>query len=115
MQYMEVPLSIELYLYPTQSFTDVLETLDPTEQYKGTPLEILDAYERQLKRYNIRVCGPEVMTVDKFFQSRETLILFPEYIRRSLKKDLTELEIVELGCLLKNFSPETDEINEEES
>lgn len=114
MQYMEVPLSIELYTYPTKSFTDVLEMLDPTEQYRGTPLEILDAYERQLKRYNIRVCGPGVMTVDKFFQSRETLILLPEYIRRSFKRDLSEIEIIELGSLLKNFQPITDEFSEEE-
>ena len=114
MLYTDISLSIELYTYPNKSFTDILETLDPSTQYEGTPLHMLDAYERQLKRYNIKICGPNVMTVDKFFQSRETLILFPEYIRRAFKKDLTELKIIELGCLLRNFQPETNEVDEEE-
>ena len=114
MLYTDISLSIELYTYPNKSFTDILETLDPSTQYEGTPLHMLDAYERQLKRYNIKICGPHVDNVNKFFQSRETLILLPEYIRRSFKRDLSEIEIIELGSLLKNFQPVTDEFSEEE-
>ena len=52
-------LKLEKGLYATgRSFTDALESLDPTENYRGTPLGELDAYQRQLKRFDIRVTGP---------------------------------------------------------
>ena len=51
-------IRLEKGLYTTgRSFTGALEALDPTEQYKGTALEGLDAYQRQLKRFDIRVSG----------------------------------------------------------
>ena len=39
------------------SFTRTLEELDPSERYRGTPMEGLDAFQRQLKRFDIRVKG----------------------------------------------------------
>ena len=49
-------IRIEKSLYTTgKSFTQALEALDPSENYKGTSLEGLDAYERQLKRFDIKV------------------------------------------------------------
>ena len=35
----------------------VLEKLDPSENYRGTALEGLDAFSRQLKRFDIKVKG----------------------------------------------------------
>ena len=40
-----------------KSFTQVLEAADPSENYRGTPLEGLDAFQRQLKRFDIHVKG----------------------------------------------------------
>lgn len=46
-------IKIEKGLYTTgKSFTQALEALDPSENYKGTSLEGLDAFERQLKRFD---------------------------------------------------------------
>ena len=39
------------------SLTHTLEELDPSENYRGTALEGLDAYQRQLKRFDIKVKG----------------------------------------------------------
>ena len=49
-------LKLEKGLYTTgKSFTQALEQIDPSENYAGTPLEGLDAYQRQLKRFDIKV------------------------------------------------------------
>lgn len=37
-----------------KGFLAELESIDPSENYKGTSLEGLDAFERQLKRFDIR-------------------------------------------------------------
>ena len=50
------------------SFTRTLEELDPGERYRGTPLEGLDAFQRQLKRFDIHVKGAGSDQVEKFFQ-----------------------------------------------
>ena len=53
-------LTIEKGMYGRSGsgLTKTLEKLDPSENYKGTPLEGLDAFERQLKRFDIKVSGP---------------------------------------------------------
>ena len=79
-------IKIEKSLYTTgKSFTQALEKLDPSENYKGTELEGLDAYERQLKRFNIKVSGKDCDTVSKFFQTSDSAVLFPEFVSRSIK------------------------------
>ena len=66
-------IRIEKSLYTTgKSFTQALEALDPSENYKGTSLEGLDAYERQLKRFDIKVSGENCDTVSKFFQTTDS-------------------------------------------
>ena len=40
-------------------FSDQLEKLDPSAAYAGTELAGLDAFQRQLKRFDIRVSGPK--------------------------------------------------------
>ena len=78
-------LKLDKGLYTSsKGFTKALEEVDPSENYKGTELEGLDAYERQLKRYNIKVSGPNSDTVSKFFQSSNSATLFPEYVSRAV-------------------------------
>lgn len=79
-------IKLEKGMYATsgKTFTQALEELDPTENYKGSSLEGLDAYERQLKRFNIKVNGSDSDVVDKFFQTTDSQVLFPEYISRAV-------------------------------
>ncbi len=80
-------ITLEKGLYTTgKSFTSVLEELDPSENYIGTPLEGLDAYQRQLKRFDIKVSGPGSDTLEKFFKTQNAAVLFPEYISRSIRQ-----------------------------
>ena len=53
------------------SFAKTLEELDPSEGYRGTPLEGLDAFQRQLKRFGIHVKGADSDPVEKFFHTTE--------------------------------------------
>ena len=53
----EIKLDKGMYSEAGKGFSQVLEELDPSENYKGTPLEGLDAFQRQLKRFDIQVRG----------------------------------------------------------
>ena len=53
----EIRLEKGMYSEVGKSFEQVLEALDPSENYRGTPYEGMDAYQRQLKRFDIRVRG----------------------------------------------------------
>lgn len=83
-----------MYHEAGKSFTQVLEKLDPSEQYRGTALEGLDAYQRQLKRFDIRVKGAGSDLVDKFFSTSQSAVLFPEYIARAVKAGMEEANIL---------------------
>ena len=88
-------LKLEKELYTTgKSFTQALESIDPSENYIGTELEGLDAYQRQLKRFDIKVSGSNSDTVSKFFQTSDSSALFPEYVARAVRQGLTEADIV---------------------
>ena len=89
-----IKLEKGMYGQNGQSFTGTLEKLDPSEQYTGTPLERLDAYQRQLKRFDIRVKGAGSDSVGKFFQTFESAVLFPEYIARSVRQGMEERSIL---------------------
>ena len=67
--YNDIKLEKGLYNLSGRSFTAALEELDPSSAYAGTPLEKLDAFERQLKRFNIRISGQDCDCVEKFFSS----------------------------------------------
>lgn len=84
--YNDVRLEKGMYNLSGKNFTAALEELDPSAAYIGTELESLDAFERQLKRYNIRVNGEECDCVEKFFNSTESAVLFPEYVKRCITK-----------------------------
>ena len=73
-----------------KSFTQVLEAADPSENYKGTPLEGLDAFQRQLKRFDIHVKGSRSDVVEKFFRTSESAVLFPEFVSRVVRQGMAE-------------------------
>lgn len=96
MAYFEnISLEKGMYHVPGKSFTQVLEELDHSENYRGTPLEGLDAYQRQLKRFDIKVGGPESGSVESFFQCGSSAALFPEYVARAVKLGMEEDNKVE--------------------
>ena len=88
MNYNNIKLEKDMYNVCNKSFTDVLEELDPSEQYRGTELENLDAYQRQLKRFGIKVSGPNCDNVEKFFLNPLSAVLFPEFINKKKKKGI---------------------------
>ena len=89
-----VRLEKGMYHEAGRSFTQVLEKLDPSEQYRGTALEGLDAYQRQLKRVDIRVKGAGSDVVEKFFKTAQSAVLFPEYIARAVKAGMEEANVL---------------------
>ncbi len=74
----------------TNGFLSELERIDPNENYKGTSLEGLDAFERQLKRFDIKLKGAGSSTVDKFFATTDSAVLFPEYVSRAVRQGIEE-------------------------
>ena len=83
-----ISLEKGMYAVPGKSFTQVLEELDHSDQYRGTSLEGLDAYQRQLKRFDIKVSGPGSSTVEKFFSAAGSAALFPEYVARAVAQGM---------------------------
>ncbi len=77
-----------------KTFAQKLEEIDPTAGYKGTEHDGLDAFQRQLKRFGIRVKGAKSDVVEKFFQTTESAVLFPEFIARMVREGLEEKNIL---------------------
>lgn len=122
-------IKLEKGLYTTgKSFTAALEELDPTENYKGTALEGLDAYERQLKRFDIKVSGSNSDPVSKFFATTDSSALFPEYVARAVRTGIesnaivddvvatvTEIDSMDYRSIKTNFTDDDitlEEVNE---
>ena len=105
MAYDQIRLEKGMYRESDSSFTQVLERLDPSENYRGTPLEKTDAFQRQLKRFDIRVKGAGSDRVEKFFSTYESAVLFPEFVARVVRQGMEE------GDLLKNIVASTTEID----
>ena len=89
-----VKLEKGMYNHMGRTFSQVLEEQDPSEQYKGTAIEGLDAFQRQLKRFDIKVKGAGSDIVDKFFATSPSAVLFPEYIARAVKVGMEEANIL---------------------
>ncbi len=84
-------IKLDKGLYGTRKgFLAELESIDPSENYKGTALDGLDAFERQLKRFDIKVKGSGSSTVDKFFSTTDSAVLFPEYVSRAVRQGIDE-------------------------
>ncbi len=86
-------LKLEKGMY-NLGFTKTLEAIDPSEAYEGTELAGLDAYERQLKRFNIKVKGQNSDLVETFFKSTDSAVLFPEFVRRSILQGMESSSIL---------------------
>jgi len=93
-QFTKIRLDKGMYAETGKSFTQVLESLDPSEAYKGTAYEGLDAFQRQLKRFDIRARGVGSDCVEKFFSTADSAVLFPEYVSRSVKAGMEEGDIL---------------------
>lgn len=91
-----VKLEKGMYHLANTSFVQALEAADPSDAYIGTPLASLDAYERQLKRFDIRISGADCDCVEKFFTTTESAVLFPEFVRRAVKQGMEESILSEL-------------------
>ena len=88
-------ITIEKGMYQGKgSLTDVLERLDPSKNYEGTSLEGLDAFSRQLKRFDIKVSGKGSDCVEKFFQTSNSAALFPEYVSRAVRQGMERADIL---------------------
>lgn len=92
--YDNIKLEKGMYGQAGHSFSQVLEQEDPSEHYKGSPLEGMDAYQRQLKRFDIKVKGCESDVVEKFFHSYDSAVLFPEYVARTVRQGMEEGNIL---------------------
>lgn len=97
-----------------------LERIDPSENYKGTALEGLDAFERQLKRFDIKIKGKNSSPLEKFFQTSDSAALFPEYVSRAVRQGMEEASTVDSiiatrtdinGLDYRTISTSTPEIN----
>ena len=94
MGYDNLRLEKGMYRQEGMSFTQVLESLDPSENYRGTALEGTDAFQRQLKRFGIRAKGAGSSSVEKFFRTTDSAVLFPEYIARTVRQGMEENDIL---------------------
>ena len=94
MGYDNLKLEKGIYRQEGMSFTQVLESLDPSENYRGTALEGTDAFQRQLKRFGIRAKGAGSSPVEKFFRTMDSAVLFPEYIARTVRQGMEENDIL---------------------
>ena len=89
-----IKLEKGMYGRSGHSFSQTLEELDPSEHYRGTPLEGMDAFQRQLKRFDIKVKGAGSDMVEKFFHTTDSAVLFPEFVSRVVRQGLEEESIL---------------------
>ena len=94
MGYDNLRLEKGMYRQEGMNFTQVLESLDPSENYRGTALEGTDAFQRQLKRFGILAKGAGSSPVEKFFRTMDSAVLFPEYIARTVRQGMEENDIL---------------------
>ena len=94
MNYETLRLEKGMYGESGRTFTQVLEAMDPSENYRGTALEGMDAFQRQLKRFDIHVKGGGSDMVEKFFHTTDSSVLFPEFVSRVVRQGMEENNIL---------------------
>ena len=88
-------MKIDKSLYQRRGgFFRALEEMDPSADYRGTDLEQLTAFERQLKRFDIHVSGSASDPVEKFFRTSESAVLFPAYIGAAVEQGMQSRDIL---------------------
>jgi len=92
--YENIRLEKGMYGRAGRSFAQALEELDPSESYRGTPVEGMDAFQRQLKRFDIKVKGAGSDMVEKFFHTTDSAVLFPEFVSRVVRQGMEEGSIL---------------------
>ncbi|MDE6087420.1 MAG: hypothetical protein K2G25_03445 [Oscillospiraceae bacterium] len=95
-----VKLEKGMYHLTNKSFLQALEEADASSAYENTPLAGLDAYERQLKRFDIHVSGIHCDKVEKFFTTTESAVLFPEFIRRAVIQGMEESVLSDITAVV---------------
>lgn len=89
-----IKIDKSMYGVRGKTLTQVLEELDPSDAYIGTQYEKLDAFSRQLKRFDIKVSGKSSDRVEKFFQTSDSVALFPEYVRRAVATGMEQANVL---------------------
>ena len=84
----------ERFAARTAMLRSEMPSLDPSENYRGTALEGTDAFQRQLKRFDIHAKGAYSDPVEKFFRTMDSSVLFPEYIARAVKQGMEENNVL---------------------
>lgn len=92
--YESIAIDKSMYGKSGRNLSQVLEELDPSISYKGTSLDGTDAFQRQLKRFDIKVKGKNSDIVEKFFQSSSSAALFPEYVRRAVFTGIEQANVI---------------------
>ncbi|QNL43717.1 phage major capsid protein [Oscillibacter hominis] len=93
-----------MYAQSGKSFTQTLEEMDPSENYRGTALEGMDAFQRQLKRFDIHVKGVGSDMVEKFFHTTDSAVLFPEFVSRVVRQGMESENILpSITATVTNF------------
>jgi len=104
-QYKNIRLEKGMYGRGDKTFVQSLEELDPSENYRGTPLEGMDAFQRQLKRFDIKVKGAGSDMVEKFFHTTDSAVLFPEFVSRVVRQGMEEGSILPaITATVTNFN-----------
>lgn len=106
--YTDITLEKGLYNICGKSFTEALSELDADENYVGTELEGLDAFERQLKRFDIKVSGANSDRVEKFFTTTQSAVLFPEFVRRCIKAGMDQASVLDHISAAKTYTDGID-------
>lgn len=106
--YNDIKLEKSLYSITGKTFTQALAELDPDSNYADTELRGLDAFERQLKRFDIHVSGAGSDMVEKFFVTAQSAVLFPEFVRRAIKKGIDETAITSDICAAVSRTDSSD-------
>lgn len=106
--YNEITLEKGLYNICGKTFTEALTDLDRDENYVGTDMEGLDAFERQLKRFDIKVSGAGSDRVEKFFKTTQSAVLFPEFVRRMIKQGMDSATILPAICSAVTYTDGVD-------
>jgi len=95
MSFENIKLEKGMYGVAGKTFSEVLESVDPSDNYKETALDGLDAFGRQLKRFGIRVNGKNSDVVEKFFATTDSAALFPEYVSRTVNQGMADAGILD--------------------
>ena len=94
MNYETLRLEKGMYGESGRTFTQVLEAMDPSENYRGTALEGMDAFQRQLKRFDIHVKGGGSDMGEKFFHTTDSSVLRREFVSRAVRQGMEEDNIL---------------------